>query len=65
MGLKGHPPIIIIDGELEAKVNVKKSFWSLEDKRTFVLHLEKINKVTWWPRFLITDPEINTENMQP
>lgn len=63
IGLKGQP--LIIDGELEAVVKVEDCAWVLEDKRTFVLTLEKVNKMSWWPRLVTTDPEINTKKVQP
>ena len=63
LGLKGHP--LIIDGELEAIIKVEESAWVLEDKRTIVLNIEKINRMNWWSRLLTTDPEINTKDVQP
>jgi len=63
IGLKGHP--LIIDGELDAIVKVEDSAWVLEDKRTLVFTIEKVNKMSWWPRLLTTDPEINTKKVQP
>jgi len=63
LGLKGHP--LIIDGELEAIIKVEESAWVLEDKRTIVLNIEKINRMNWWARLLTTDPEINTKDVQP
>jgi len=63
VGLKGHP--LIIDGELEATIKVEDSAWVLEDKRTLVLNIEKVNKMSWWSRLVTTDPEINTKKVQP
>ena len=63
VGLKGHPPII--DGELDATIKVDESAWVLEDKRTLVLSIEKVNKMSWWSRLVKTDPEINTKKVQP
>ena len=63
LGLKGHP--LIIDGEFEAAIKVEESAWVLEDKRTLVLSIEKVNKMSWWSRLVTTDPVINTKKVQP
>lgn len=63
LGLKGHP--LIIDAELESDIKVEESAWVLEDKRTLVLNIEKINRMSWWSRLVKTDPEINTKKVQP
>merc|ERR1711997_1377451 len=63
LGLKGHP--LIIDGEFEANIKVEESAWVLEDKRTLVLTIEKINKMSWWSKLVLTDPDINTKKVQP
>ena len=63
LGLKGHP--LIIDGELEGDIKVEESAWVLEDKRTLVLNIEKINRMSWWSRLVKSDPEINTKKVQP
>jgi len=63
LGLKGHP--LIIDGEFEATIKVEESAWVLEDKRTLVLTIEKMNKMSWWSKLVLTDPDINTKKVQP
>jgi len=63
LGLKGHP--LIIDGDFEAAIKVDESAWVLEDKRTLVLSIEKVAKMSWWSRLVTTDPIINTKKVQP
>lgn len=44
---------------------MEETFWTLEDKKEIVLQLEKQNKMEWWSRIVLTDPEINTKKVQP
>jgi len=62
IGLKGQPPII--DGETFNQMKADESCWTIDGK-TIILTVEKINKMEWWSRIVLTDPEINTKKVSP
>lgn len=63
IGVKGQP--LIIDGDFPKEVKIDESTWCLEDKKTLLFNIEKVNQMEWWSRLVTTDEEINTKKVQP
>uniref|UniRef100_A0A1B0FBH6 Nuclear migration protein nudC n=1 Tax=Glossina morsitans morsitans TaxID=37546 RepID=A0A1B0FBH6_GLOMM len=63
VGLKGQEPII--NGELCAEVKIEESLWVLQDSKTVQITLEKVNKMNWWDRLVVTDTPISTRKINP
>jgi len=63
VGVKGQP--LIIDGDFPKEVKLDECTWCLEDKKTLLINLEKVNQMEWWSQLVTTDVEINTKKVQP
>jgi len=66
VGLKGQD--MIIDGELQKKVNAEDAIWTLESSKagkSIVITMEKVNQMEWWSAIMEGDVEINTKKVEP
>ncbi|KFA60388.1 hypothetical protein S40285_07674 [Stachybotrys chlorohalonatus IBT 40285] len=66
-GVKGQDPII--SGDLPHPVRTEDSTWTLsansDNTKTVEIHLDKINKMEWWPHVVTTAPKIDVTKIQP
>jgi len=62
--IRGQKPIV--NGETYAEIKVEESMWVLADEgKSIFINIEKVNKMEWWSRLVLSDPEINTRKVQP
>ncbi|KAJ3654198.1 hypothetical protein Zmor_013402 [Zophobas morio] len=62
-GIKGQPPIV--DDDFPHEIKLEESTWVIEDGHTLLFNLEKINKMNWWSKLVLSDPEISTRKINP
>ncbi|KAJ5579675.1 HSP20-like chaperone [Penicillium hispanicum] len=68
VGIKGQEPLV--EGDLPHPILVDESSWTLETTPTppgkeVNVHLDKVNKVEWWPHVVKTAPKIDVTKIQP
>ncbi|KAJ1977664.1 hypothetical protein H4R35_002212 [Dimargaris xerosporica] len=55
----------LVDGELFASIIVDDSTWSIEDRCRLLVHLEKQNRMQWWPHVVTHHPQIDVSLIEP
>ncbi|KAJ6257521.1 hypothetical protein Dda_7306 [Drechslerella dactyloides] len=63
VALKGQEAIM--EGTLYKSIALDDSTWSLADQKMIEIHLEKQNKLEWWPHVLTHHPKIDVSKIQP
>ncbi|KAJ5701669.1 hypothetical protein N7493_006495 [Penicillium malachiteum] len=68
VAIKGQEPII--EGEFPHPILVDESSWTLETTanppgKEVSIHLDKANKMTWWPHVVKGAPKIDVTKIQP
>ncbi|RKP39647.1 HSP20-like chaperone, partial [Dimargaris cristalligena] len=55
----------LLEGDLFAAVQVDDSTWTIEDQCLLLVHLEKQNRMQWWPHVVTHHPQIDVTKIQP
>ncbi|MCJ1390610.1 hypothetical protein MMC18_003471 [Xylographa bjoerkii] len=76
VGVKGQEPIL--DGDLPHSIHVDESTWTLttlppsgksaadaQPSKVIDIHLDKSNKMEWWPHVVTSAPKIDTSKITP
>ncbi|KAI9846122.1 MAG: hypothetical protein M1838_001404 [Thelocarpon superellum] len=68
VGVKNQPPII--EGTFPHPIHADESTWTLEtsaspDSKDIAVHLDKMNKMEWWPHVVTGAPKIDTSKITP
>ncbi|OAA54330.1 nuclear movement protein [Niveomyces insectorum RCEF 264] len=67
VGIKGQEPFV--KGDLPHAVRTSESTWTLagnpDGTKTIEVHLDKSNKMEWWPHVVTTAPTIDVTRIQP
>lgn len=66
-GVKGQEPII--DAPLPHPIHVDESTWTLSSQpnntKLLEIHLDKMNKMEWWPHVVTSAPKIDVTKISP
>ena len=67
-GVKGQPPILA--GDFPSPIHADESTWTLETTgggggKEIAVHLDKANKMEWWPHVVTGAPKIDTSKITP
>ncbi|KAK1764870.1 HSP20-like chaperone [Phialemonium atrogriseum] len=66
-GIKGQEPII--SGDLAHSIRIDESTWTLtaapDGTKTVEIHLDKMNKMEWWPHVVVGAPKIDVTKIVP
>jgi hypothetical protein len=58
-----------LQGDLAKPIHVDESAWTLETRgdggKEVAVHLDKVNKMEWWPNVLTHHPTIDTSKITP
>lgn len=63
VGVRGQP--LLVEGRLYKPIKMDDSMWTIEDKRTIVVTLQKENAMEWWGALLEGEQEIDTRKVEP
>ncbi|KZZ92621.1 nuclear movement protein NudC [Ascosphaera apis ARSEF 7405] len=68
VAVKGQDPII--EGDFPHPIIVDDSTWTLESTtkppgKEISIHLDKVNKMQWWPHVVTSAPKIDVSKIQP
>ncbi|CAK7226283.1 hypothetical protein SCUCBS95973_006148 [Sporothrix curviconia] len=67
VGIKGQEPIV--KGDLFQAVLLDDSTWTLtsnpDGTKTVEVHLDKVNKMEWWPHVVTSAPKLDVTRIQP
>ncbi|KAK9883281.1 hypothetical protein WA026_001465 [Henosepilachna vigintioctopunctata] len=63
VGVKGQP--LIVDDDFPHEIKLEETTWVIEDGKTVIVNIEKVNKMNWWSKLVKSDPEISTRKINP